>query len=96
MLEQQLRQSQDTLLSTIETALDAGSLDVSGFSASLSSVIEENTAVFGTVLQAESGDGSSGLSEFGNSAFIVTKLLEQTGSGTRDVVDLSSRLVRCH
>ena len=47
--------SQDTLLSTIETALDAGSLDVSGFSASLSSVIEENTAVFGTVLQAESG-----------------------------------------
>ena len=80
------------LLSTIETALDAGSLDVSGFSASLSSVIEENTAVFGTVLQAESGDGSSGLSEFGNSAFIVTKLLEQTGSGTRDVVDLSSSI----
>ena len=72
--------SQDTLLSTIETSLSSGSLDTSAFTTSLNSVIAENSAVFGTLLTAEAGDGSSGLSEFGNPAFIVTKLLEQTGS----------------
>ena len=55
-------------------------------------MIAENSAVFGTLLTAEAGDGSSGLSEFGNPAFIVTKLLEQTGSATRDIVDLSSSI----
>ena len=84
--------SQDTLLSTIETSLSSGSLDTSAFTTSLNSVIAENSAVFGTLLTAEAGDGSSGLSEFGNPAFIVTKLLEQTGSATRDIVDLSSSI----
>ena len=84
--------SQDTLLSTIETSLSSGTLDTAAFSSSLNSVIAENSAVFGTLLTAESGDGSSGLSEFGNPAFIVTKLLEQTGSATRDIVDLSSSI----
>ena len=32
------------------------------------------------------------MSEFGNPAFIVTKLLEQTGAATRDIVDLSSSI----
>ena len=63
--------SQDTLLSTISSSLSSGSLDVAQFNTDLTSVIAENTAVFGTVLQAEAGDGSSGLSEFGNPAFIV-------------------------
>ena len=84
--------SQDTLLSTIETSLSSGTLDTSAFVTSLNSVIAENSAVFGTLLTAEAGDGSSGLSEFGNPAFIVTKLLEQTGNTTRDIVDLSSSI----
>ena len=84
--------SQDTLLSTIETSLSSNSLDTTAFGTTLNSVIAENSAVFGTVLQAEVGDGSSGLSEFGNPAFIVTKLLEQTGTATRDIVDLSSSI----
>ena len=37
------------------------------------------------------GDGSSGLSEFGNPAFIVTKLLSKQGC-TLDIVDLSSSI----
>ena len=70
-----------------------GTLDTSpAFATSLNAVISENSAVFGTLLTAEAGDGSSGLSEFGNPAFIVTKLLEQTGSTTRDIVDLSSSI----
>ena len=84
--------SQDTLLSTIETSLSSGTLDTSAFDTSLNAVIAENSAVFGTLLTAEAGDGSSGLSEFGNPAFIVTKLLEQTGNTTRDIVDLSSSI----
>ena len=84
--------SQDTLLSTIETSLSSGTLDTAAFNTSLNAVISENSAVFGTLLTAEAGDGSSGLSEFGNPAFIVTKLLEQTGSATRDIVDLSSSI----
>ena len=84
--------SQDTLLSTINTSLSSGTLNVSQFSTDLASVIAENTAVFGTVLQAEAGDGSSGLSEFGNPAFIVQKLLEQAGSADRDILDLSSSI----
>ena len=66
--------SQDTLLSTIETSLSSGTLDTAAFNTSLNAVISENSAVFGTLLTAEAGDGSSGLSEFGNPAFIVTKL----------------------
>ena len=84
--------SQDSLLTTISTSLSSGSLDVAQFSTDLDSVIAENAAVFGTVLQAEAGDGSSGLSEFGNPAFIVEKLLEQTGSADRDILDLSSSI----
>ena len=83
--------SQDTLLSTVEASLSSGTLDTSAFVTSLNSVIAENIS-FGTLLTAEAGDGSSGLSEFGNPAFIVTKLLEQTGGATRDIVDLSSSI----
>ena len=57
---------------------------------SLNSVIAENSS-FRNTLTADR-DGSSGLSEFGNPAFIVTKLLEQTGGATRDIVDLSSSI----
>ena len=84
--------SQDTLLSSVDSALSSGSLDTAAFSTSLASGIAENSAVFGTLLQAEAGDGSSGLSEFGNPSFIVSKFLEQTGTTTRDVVDLSSSI----
>ena len=85
--------SQDTLLTTISTAVESESLDTSAFTAALESAISENSAVFGTLLTAESGSGSSGTSEFGNPSFIVSKLLEQTGSDTtRDIVDLSSSI----